>query len=240
MRFAYCALRTGISATRQINPCLVEQAMPFPPNKDPTHGFSPEALEDIRRRYVETDETQTSIGLDHGRSRKTISNLAIDMGWPLRKDRPPRGLPPALKLYRQATEALAQQASPDAPKTGDENAAADDAPPPGSVAARLEAEVEKQLRAVESLRSEFSRPEQRSIEAERIARTLATLTETLFKVRRLREAGSAESTDDDDLPSDVDGFRRALAHRIEAFVRSRMDGSVPATDQPSDAESPAS
>ncbi|HEV7601537.1 MAG TPA: hypothetical protein VGO49_14955 [Bradyrhizobium sp.] len=45
--------------------------MPFPPNKDPTHGFSPEALEDIRRRYVETDETQ---------------NLDRAGSWPLAED----------------------------------------------------------------------------------------------------------------------------------------------------------
>ncbi len=210
--------------------------MSFPPVKDPTHGFSPEALEDIRRRYVETDETQTSIGLDHGRSRKTIENLAKDQGWPLRKDRPPRGLPPALKLYRQATEALAQQALPDAPKTENENATPDDAPASGSVAARLEAALEKELRKVESLRGEFGRPEQRSIEAERIARTLATLTETLFKVRRLREPGNISGSNDDDLPGDADGFRLALAHRIEVFVRSRTDGSVSEGDKPADGE----
>jgi hypothetical protein len=214
--------------------------MSFPPVKDPTHGFSPEALEDIRRRYVETDETQTSIGLDHGRSRKTIENLAKDQGWPLRKDRPPRGLPPALKLYKDATEAVAQQASADKPKSQDENAAPDDAPIAGSVAARLEAALEKELRKVESLRGEFGRPEQRSIEAERIARTLATLTETLFKVRRLREPGNISGSNDDDLPGDADGFRLALAHRIEAFVRSRTDTGVSERDQPADGEPAAS
>jgi hypothetical protein len=214
--------------------------MSFPPVKDPNHGFSPEALEDIRRRYVETDETQTSIGLDHGRSRKTIENLAKDQGWPLRKDRPPRGLPPALKLYKEATEAVAMQASPDAPKAEDDAAAADDVPIAGSVAARLEAAVEKELRKVESLRGEFARPEQRSIEAERIARTLATLTETLFKVRRLREPGNISGSNDDDLPSDADGFRLALAHRIDVFVHSRTNGSVSEGDKPADGEPTAS
>jgi hypothetical protein len=214
--------------------------MPFPPNKDPTHGFSPEALEDIRRRYVETEETQTSIGLDHGRSRKTISNLAKDQGWPLRKNRPPRGLPPALKLHKAVTEALAQQAS-GAPKAEGENAAPDDeAPIAGSVAARLEAALEKELRKVESLRGEFGPPAQRSIDAERIARTLATLTETLFKVRRLREPGNISGSNDDDLPGDADGFRLALAHRIEAFVRSRTDGDVSEAGQPTDGEPAAS
>jgi hypothetical protein len=214
--------------------------MSFPPNKDPTHGFSPEALEDIRRRYVETNETQTSIGLDHGRSRKTIENLAKDQGWPLRKDRPPRGLPPALELHMAATEALARQALPDVPKAEDDNAAPEDAPIAGSVAARLEAAVEKELRKVESLRGEFARPAQRSIDAERIARTLATLTETLFKVRRLREPGNNNGSNDDDLPSDADGFRVALAYRIEAFVRSRTDAGVSERGEPADGEPAAS
>jgi hypothetical protein len=199
--------------------------MSFPQVKDPTHGFSPEALEDIRRRYVETDETQTSIGLDHGRSRGTIANIARDLGWPLRKNRPPRGLPPALKLYKEAIDALAQQAA--SPKSEDKNAAPDDDAPVGrSAAARLEAAVEKELRKIESLRGEFGRPEQRSVEGERIARTLATLTETLFKVRKLREPGNISASNDDDLPADTDEFRINLAHRIDVFVRSRAKGSV--------------
>jgi hypothetical protein len=210
--------------------------MPFPPNKDPTHGFAPEALDDIRRRYVETDETQTSIALDYGRSRRTIGNLAKDQGWQLRQDRPPLGLSSARKLDIAATEALGKQASPDAAKAEGENAAPDDAPIAGSVAARMEAALEKELRKVESLRGEFGRPAQRSIEAERIARTLATLTETLFKVRRLREPGSVTASNDDDLPADTHGFRISLAHRIDVFVRSRADASVSGGSEPFDGD----
>lgn len=50
-------------------------------------------------------------------------------------------------------------------------------------------------------------------------------------VRRLRQPGNISGSNDDDLPSDADGFRLALAHRIEAFVRSRTDGDVPERDQ---------
>jgi hypothetical protein len=214
--------------------------MSFPPIKDPTHGFSPEALEDIRRRYVETNEPQNSIGLDHSCSRKTIYNLAIDQGWPQRKDRPPRGLPPALKLYKQATEALAGQAPPDAPIAADETAAAEDGTSAGSVPARLEAALEKELRKVESLRGEFGRPEQRSIEAERIARTLATLTETLFKVRRLRDPANISGSNDDDLPADADGFRLELARRIDVFVRGRNNATVSESGKPATEPPPAS
>jgi hypothetical protein len=104
----------------------------------------------------------------------------------------------------------------------------------------MEAALEKELRNVESLRGEFARPEQRSIDAERIARTLATLTETLFKVRRLRGPGNISGSNDDDLPADADGFRLALAHRIDVFVRSRIDASVSQRDKPTDGEPAAS
>jgi hypothetical protein len=116
----------------------------------------------------------------------------------------------------------------------------DAAPAPGSVAERLEAALERELRKVENLRADLGRPEKRTQQSDRIARTLATLTETLFRVRRLREPGNINGSNDDDLPADADGFRLALAHRIEVFVRSRTDASVPERDQPADGELAAS
>jgi hypothetical protein len=113
-------------------------------------------------------------------------------------------------------------------------------PVAGSVAVRLEAALERELRKVENLRADLGRPAQRTQQSDRIARTLATLTETLFRVRRLREPGNISGSNDDDLPSDADGFRLALAHRIEVFVRSRTDGSVSEGDQPADGEPAAS
>jgi hypothetical protein len=176
----------------------------------PQREYTAEWLAHARFRYEETDEPQNSLAADLGVHRMTLDGLAKKHGWALRKDRPPRDLPPAVKLDMEATKAKPDAGSPDAP----------------SVAERLEAAVEKELRKVESRRGEFGRPARRSIEAERIARTLATLTETLFKVRRLRETGNLAGNDDDDLPADADGFRINLAHRIEVFVRSRADASV--------------
>ncbi|HXO69352.1 MAG TPA: hypothetical protein VN838_10360 [Bradyrhizobium sp.] len=213
--------------------------MPFPPSKDPTHGFSPEALENMRRRYEETDEPQASIAIDFGRSRRTIERVAKDQGWKLRNGQPTRDIPQALKIDMTADEELAKQAPPDAPNIGNDDAVPD-AANASSVVQRLEAAVEKELRKVESLRGQFGARTKRSIEAERTARTLATLTETLFKVRRLREPGNISGSNDDDLPADADGFRLALAHRIEVFVRSRTDGSVSQGDKPADGEPAAS
>jgi hypothetical protein len=206
--------------------------------RDPAYGLSAEVLEYTRQRYEETNDLQSTIAADIGVSRGTLHRVAKAQGWQLRKDRPPRGLPQALKLDIEATEAedKASQASrAEARTTGQ-----DSPPVAGSVADRLEAALEKELRKVESLRGESGPRGKRSVEAERIARTLATLTETLFRVRRLREPGNISGSNDDDLPSDADGFRLALAHRIEVFVRSRTDASVPERDQPADGEQAAS
>jgi hypothetical protein len=207
--------------------------------RDPAYGLSAEALEYTRQRYEETDDLQSTIAADIRISRGTLNRVAKAQGWVLRKDRPPRGLSQALKLDIEATEAEHDKASQPS-KAEDRNTAPDSPPVAGSVADRLEAALEEELRKVESLRGESGPRGKRSVEAERIARTLATLTETLFRVRRLREPGNINGSNDDDLPADADGFRLALAHRIEVFVRSRADASVPERDQPADGEPAAS
>jgi hypothetical protein len=212
----------------------LEKNMAVPPVHDPAYGLSAEVLEYARQRYEKTDDPMSHIAADVGKSRGTMYNIAKAEGWQLRMDRPPRGLSPALKLGIQATEAVANEAS-QAPKTEDRSTDPD-TPVADSIAARLEAAVEKELRKVESLRGESAPRGKRSAEAERIARTLATLTETLFKVRRLREPGNISGSNDDDLPADPDGFRINLAHRIDVFVRSRADGSVSEADKPADGE----
>jgi hypothetical protein len=191
--------------------------------------FTVEALEDARRRYEETDETQVRIAADLGVDRGTLTRLARTHGWALRKDRPPTDISEADKIARRATEAVMNATPADASgKDGADAAIAID----GSVVDRLEAAVEKELRKVENLRAGPGSPTERSVDHERVARTLATLTETLFKVRRLRQPGGSQATDDDDLPSDADEFRRDLARRIEAFVRSRADASVSGGSEP--------
>jgi hypothetical protein len=212
--------------------------MAFPPVHDPAYGLSAEALEYARQRYEESDDSQRSIAGDVNKSRGTLDRIARAQGWTLRKDRPPRGLSEALKLHIEAAEAEEGKAS-EAPKAS--NAIDPDAAPiAGSVAERLEAALERELRKVENMRADLGRPAQRTIQSDRIARTLATLTETLFRVRRLREPGNISGSNDDDLPRDPDGFRLALAHRIDAFVRSRTDGSVSEPGELKDGEPAAS
>jgi hypothetical protein len=182
-----------------------------------------------------------SIAADFGVHRRTLDKLLKHWGWKLRKYRPPRDLPPALRLHVEADRAIESEMEADLgqtklpPKeTGGRSAAE------LSVAERLERAVEKELATVEITRAQLGSLSQRSADAERTARTLQTLTETLFKVRRLRapEPQFTSCDDYDDMPGDIDEFRRTLALRIETFVRSRTDGFVSEPGESCSADSP--
>jgi hypothetical protein len=194
-------------------------------------GFTPEAIQNARRRYEDTDEPQAAIAADFGVHRKTLDQLARRMGWTLRKDRPPRDLPGHLRLAvesEKVVKATLEGSAPDAAGGGrGEEGAGAHAPAPSSagIADRLERAVDKELRAVELMRA-VAAP-QSSAESERVARTLASLTDTLYRVRRLREpeTDGTGANDFDDLPRDPDEFRLALARRIEALVPGWEDAS---------------
>ena len=95
-------------------------------------------------------------------------------------------------------------------------------PPPGNTILRLRRAVLEELRAVEAMRAKLKR---NPVDAERTARTLSSLTETLQKLQRLQcTLPETELKDDDDMPADIDEFRNELARRIKAFVDSRTGG----------------
>ncbi|MEJ2626117.1 MAG: hypothetical protein P8Z80_16800 [Pseudolabrys sp.] len=93
---------------------------------------------------------------------------------------------------------------------------------------RLTRAVVRELAAVEAMRAEMKSTPQRPRDAIATAQTLSSLTETLNKLQRMR-CGLADQDrdrnhdDSDDLPSDIDARRDALARRIEAFMASRPD-----------------
>jgi len=209
-------------------------------------GFTADAIENARRRYEESNEFQHSIAADLGVHRKTLDRLAKDRGWNLRKDRPPRDLSSAARLAIEAEQAIRAKIEGGAPSDAREGLAEGragaDAPGLPSIAERLERAVEKELTAVEVMRALGGPHAATSADAERTARTLASLTDTLYRVQRLRDpqVQMTGSDDFDDMPRDIDEFRRTLAHRIEAFVRSRTDGAVPEPGNVSGTDSPAS
>jgi hypothetical protein len=214
-------------------------------NKPPVQrgrGFTAEAIENIRKRYVETDEAVYCIASDVGVHRDTIARLAADQGWPLRKQRPPRELPAALRLDLAAAQMRLTVDAGAANGGGEADVRPSDASPQADVAPlaqRLEQAVERELTKVERLKEETGSETRRTVAAERIARTLSVLTQTLFKVRALREPGAASPHEYDDLPDGADEFRRELARRIDAFVASRADTGLAEPDESSSATSPA-
>jgi len=88
---------------------------------------------------------------------------------------------------------------------------------------RFEKAVREELASVEATRARLKGLPRRPREAETTARTLSSLTETLQKLQRLRCAVPFSGSDDDDMPADIDEFRKELARRIDAFVASRTE-----------------
>lgn len=106
------------------------------------------------------------------------------------------------------------------------------APADAAIAAQLERTVERELAAIARILAKLPAGDERAAAAERAARTLASLTRTLNEVQRLRReaaepAPASAEAEPDDMPRDIEEFRRELARRIEAFVAGRADAAVP-------------
>lgn len=172
----------------------------------PPRSFPPAALTDARHRYEETKEPVASIAGRLGIGERTLHTNIRAWGWRQRK---PAG----------AKAANAKTAS--APATSAVTLSA------------LDLEV---LRAAETVQSTAQRgvaaiglilaklgPSVNTAEAERIARTLATLTRTLQEVLRLTMPyAPSDEPSNDRGPDDPDEFARELVRRIDEFARSKQ------------------
>ena len=99
-----------------------------------------------------------------------------------------------------------------------------DDPPPVAGAAlieRVSRAVERELLQIEVIVGGHHVPPRQRTEAERRARTLASLARTLGELKRLRAEEQKEKPDHDDMPRDLDDFRRELSRRLEQVVRGR-------------------
>ncbi|MBX6426721.1 MAG: hypothetical protein IRZ09_12460 [Variibacter sp.] len=194
--------------------------------------YTPEFIENGRYRYEESDEPVASIAADFGVHVSTFYTYMKKWGFRLRCERAPLDLSPAQRALAAARKAprSTSRAKPDARAARSDGAVPDSALESADTAgliARLHAAVEQELAAVERLRAQLGPAPENPGDAERTARTLATLARTLGEVERLRGAVAPPAhPDDDDMPTDIDEFRRELARRIDAFVASRADEAV--------------
>ncbi|HZP70717.1 MAG TPA: hypothetical protein VFB29_12305 [Pseudolabrys sp.] len=187
--------------------------------------FSPELEAHGRHLFEETDATLAYIASELGIHKTTVSAVAERLGWK-RYVPPPRDISPATRILleaeaferrRENVQAGAEQgiaAQPDV--VGND-------PAPADLVPRLQRAVLNELAVVESLRNRLKNDPQTPVEAERTARTLSTLTETLQKLQRMQCALPENTLADDDMPADINAFRLDLARRIDAFVASRID-----------------
>jgi hypothetical protein len=100
----------------------------------------------------------------------------------------------------------------------------DDPPPATGIALveRVTRAVERELSQIEVIVGGSHVNAARRTEAERRARTLASLARTLTEVRKLRaDEHRVKPQDDPDRPRDIEELRRRLAERLERMRRGR-------------------
>lgn len=150
-----------------------------------------------------------------------------------------RSSPASRKAARRATaikraRVKEPKKEPKASAKANSEAAARQATPDETVAGRVHSMVARELDAVERVLDVLA-PEGPN-DAERAARTLASIARTLRELSLMNRAGTdftgegpeaATDDDDDPVPRDLDEFRRELARRINAFVDDRTGGGLP-------------
>jgi hypothetical protein len=187
--------------------------------------FSPELEARARYLFEETDASLADIAFELGIHKCTVPAVARRRNWK-RYAPPPRDVSPVTRILVDA-ETLERRGN--ATESGPETEPEKHAGPEGAsgksesdLVARLRRAVLNELTVVESLRDRLKNEPQSRVAAERTARTLSTLTDTLQKLQRLQCAVPANGPDYD-MPADIDAFRDELARQIEEFVASRSD-----------------
>lgn len=203
--------------------------------------YTEKLLATLRNRYENTDQTILSIAAEFDIGSRNLQRLVTKHRWAKRSKRV-RDVPRAQRLLEEAKALAADLPPPERERSDCQRIRPawagpiprEETPTPtlplsgeGSLSAidRIEALVVKEIEAEETVRKLFRGKRRVATTSERNARTLATLTQTLHALQRLR-AGSLpeqETLTDDDTPHDIDEFRRDLARRIDAFVASRTD-----------------
>jgi hypothetical protein len=99
-------------------------------------------------------------------------------------------------------------------------------PPPAvgiALVERVTRAVERELSQIEVIVGGSHVNRMQRTEAERRARTLASLARTLTEVRKLRAEEEKLKPQHDDGPEDIDEFRRALSEKLDRLVRESKE-----------------
>lgn len=192
--------------------------------------FAPDAIANARRLYEDTQTPLDQVAAALGITRSTLALRIIEWGWT------PRAAGNAKKSGRQGNKGTARgiktkrrnskKAIAKRVKAGPKNAATaavsqaqrvPEATGAEALAARVQRVVERELDAIDQILGAIGAAD--PAEAERSARTLASLARALKEVMRLAAPDeTADADDDDPVPRDLDEFRRELARRIEALA----------------------
>ncbi|MBC7586103.1 MAG: hypothetical protein H7316_20375 [Tardiphaga sp.] len=105
------------------------------------------------------------------------------------------------------------------------------APDSATLVERVAQAVDRELAEIEAIVAKMT-GKSRPTEAERRARTLASLARTLSEVRRLRAADETQKPDDVERPGDLEELRQRLSQRLAQMVEA---GDAPPVDGVADA-----
>ena len=200
---------------------------PRRPPPRPLYRATPDLLAHGRRLFEQSGETIPAIAAVMGCSRATVYRIARSEHW-VRHAPPPRDLPPALKLLRQAEALAPATASPsEARRAGVGCNAAEKTPTPtlplagggSGAAAANEAEADvppselppiamtiddlhrivvRELEIVRAMRAHMQSEPQSPLDAQRTASALATHLQTLKELQRRQAESLHAGLNDDD------------------------------------------
>lgn len=168
----------------------------------------PEKIAEVRKLYEGTDVPVRDLASICGLGVTTFLNRVKLWGWKPRKLR--------MDGYDDAAKAEVEQIREVA-------ASAVAVAHNETLIDRVRAAVEREIVAIEAVLTRVEGARLRSTDAERAARTLATLVKTLREVAALQrdEQPEADKGDEHDEFRDLEDFRAELAERLDRLRRSR-------------------
>lgn len=168
----------------------------------------PEKIAEVRKLYEGTDVPVRDLAAICGLGVTTFLRRVNLWGWKRRKLR--------MQDYDRAAAAEVQSireiAAPAVTIAQNE-----------TLIGRVRAAVEREIVAIEAVLARVEGARLRSTDAERAARTLATLVKTLREVAALQRDEQPEDAggESDDEFHDLEGFRRELAERLDRMRQQR-------------------